>query len=145
VRQSIELGNHQGRATSTNMHEQGDNMKKSSLALALALTMGVMSIPSAYAVDDVCAAGPAHCKILKEDAKVRVIDYTAKKGDKVAMHSHPAHVIYILTGGKTRFTMADGSVKEIDAKPGDAMINPAVTHATETLSDLHAIIVEMKE
>ena len=120
-------------------------MKKSSLALALALTMGVMSIPSAYAVDDVCAAGPAHCKILKEDAKVRVIDYTAKKGDKVAMHSHPAHVIYILTGGKTRFTMADGSVKEIDAKPGDAMINPAVTHATETLSDLHAIIVEMKE
>ena len=94
---------------------------------------------------ETCEIDPAHCKILKEDAKVRVIDYTAKKGDKVAMHSHPAHVIYILTGGKTRFTMADGSVKEIDAKPGDAMINPAVTHATETLSDLHAIIVEMKE
>ena len=118
-------------------------MKKSSLALALA--MGALSIPSAYAVDDVCAAAPAHCKILKEDAKVRVIDYTAKKGDKVGMHSHPAHVIYILKGGKTKFTMADGSTKEIDAKPGDAMINPPVTHSTESLTDLHAIIVEMKE
>ncbi len=113
--------------------------------LASALAIGAVSIPCAYAADDVCAVGPAHCKILKEDAKVRVIDYTARKGDKVAMHSHPAHVIYILEGGKTRFTMPDGSTKETDAKPGDAMINPAVTHATESLTDLHVIIVEMKE
>jgi hypothetical protein len=31
----------------------------------------------------------------------------------------------------------DGSTTERDLKPGDAVINPAVTHATKSLSDLH--------
>lgn len=116
-------------------------MKTSSLALVL--TLGALVIPSAYAAD-LCAAGPTHCKILKEDANVRVIDYTAKAGDKVAMHTHPAHVVYVLMGGKTKFTMPDGSSKVVDMKAGDAVINPAVTHATESLTDSHVILVEMK-
>ena len=118
-------------------------MKKSSLALVL--TMVALTMPCAYAADDVCAVGPTHCKILKEDAKVRVIDYTAKAGDKVAMHTHPAHVIYVIKGGTTKFTMPDGSTKEVHMKAGDAVINPAVTHATESVTGLHVIIVEMKQ
>jgi len=117
-------------------------MKTSSLALVLAVV--ALAVPCAHAADDLCAVGPTHCKILKEDAKVRVIDYTAKAGDKVGMHTHPAHVIYVLEGGRTRFTLQDGSTTERDLKSGDAVINPAVTHATENLSDLHVIIVEMK-
>jgi len=121
-------------------------MKK--LSIALALVMGAFAIPSAYAADapavDGCAVAPQHCKILKEDAKVRVVDYTAKKGDKVPMHSHPAHVIYVIEGGKTKFTMPDGTSKEIDSKPGEAMINPATTHSSDHLTDIHVIIVEMK-
>jgi hypothetical protein len=31
----------------------------------------------------------------------------------------------------------DGSTTERDLKPGDAVINPAIAHATENLSDLH--------
>lgn len=116
-------------------------MKKSSLALAVS----AMAISCAYAADDLCSVGPEHCKILKEDAKVRVIDYTAKKGDKVGMHSHPAHVIYIIKGGKTKFILPDGSTRIGDAKDGEALINPAVTHATENISDVHGIIVEIKE
>lgn len=71
--------------------------------------------------------------------------WVAKTGDKVVMHTQPAHVIYVLEGGRTRFTLPDGSTTERDLKPGDAVINPAVTHATENLSDLHVIIVEMKQ
>jgi quercetin dioxygenase-like cupin family protein len=121
-------------------------MKKRSIALAL--VMSAFVITSAYAADapavDGCAVAPQHCKILKEDAKVRVVDYTAKKGDKVPMHSHPAHVVYVLEGGKTKFTMPDGTTKEIDAKPGEAIINPATTHSADHLTDIHVIIVEMK-
>ena len=94
-------------------------MKKSSLALVLALV--ALAMPCAYAADDLCSVGPTHCKILKEDAKVRVIDYTAKAGDKVGMHTHPAHVIYVLKGGRTKFTLPDGSTTERDLKPGDAV------------------------
>ena len=112
------------------------------LSLAVGLTAS-----SAFAAEypDGCTAAPKNCKILKEDDTFRVVDYTAKKGDKVGMHSHPAHVIYVLQGGKTKFTMPDGTSKEIDSKAGDVLINPATVHASEHESDLHVIIVEKKK
>jgi quercetin dioxygenase-like cupin family protein len=111
----------------------------------VALAVGALVISPAYVADDLCSVGPQHCKVLKEDGKVRVIDYTANKGDKVGMHSHPAHVVYIIKGGKTKFILPDGSTRIGDAKDGDALINPAVTHATENIDYVHAIIVEIKE
>ena len=45
---------------------------------------------------------------------------------------------------QTKFTMPDGTTKEIDSKPGEAMINPATTHSSDHLTDIHVIIVEMK-
>ena len=94
---------------------------------------------------DTCTVSPHNCKILKEDDTFRVIDYTAKKGDKVGMHSHPSHVIYVLEGGKTKFTMPDGSTKELDTKAGDVLLNPPTVHASDHESDIHVIIVEKKK
>jgi quercetin dioxygenase-like cupin family protein len=113
----------------------------------LSLAVGMAAVSSAFAAEypDGCTAAPKNCKILKEDDTFRVIDYTAKTGDKVGMHSHPAHVIYVLQGGKTKFTMPDGTTKEIDSKPGDVMVNPPTVHASEHESDIHVIIVERKK
>ena len=33
-------------------------------------------------------------------------------GDKMAVHSHPDHLVYVIAGGKVRFTGADGKVTE---------------------------------
>ena len=110
------------------------------------LIFAVSAMASSYAfAADVCSVAPEHCKILKEDAKVRVIDFTAKKGDKLPMHSHPAFVVYIIKAGKTKFTLADGTTKEIASKDGEAQINPPVTHSQEHLEDVHAILVEFKQ
>lgn len=96
-------------------------------------------------VKDLFAVDSSHVKLLKENDKVRVYEYTAKKGDKVAMHSHPTHVVYLLKGGKTQFTLADGTKpKPGDAKTGDALINPPVAHSQEHLEDVRAILVELK-
>jgi quercetin dioxygenase-like cupin family protein len=113
----------------------------------LSLAVGLAAASSAFADEykDTCAVAPKNCKILKEDDNFRVIDYTAKKGDKVAMHAHPAHVIYVIQGGKTKFTMPDGSSKVLETKAGDALINPPTVHASEHESDLHVIIVERKK
>ena len=120
-------------------------MKLFSLAAVLVVaSAGSLCASAATAYPDTCSASPKNCKIIKEDANFRVIDYTAKAGDKVPMHSHPAHVIYVIQGGKTKFTMEDGSIKELDTKAGDALINPKTVHASEHLSDLHVIIVEDK-
>jgi len=114
-------------------------------ALCLAVGMTVAAPVFADEYKDTCSVSPKNCKILKEDANFRVIDYTAKKGDKVGMHSHPAHVIYVIQGGKTKFTMPDGSTKELDTKAGEAIINPPTVHASEHESDIHVIIVESKK
>ena len=118
-----------------------------SIVSALCLAVGMTAAAPTFAADykDTCAVAPKNCKILKEDDNFRVIDYTAKKGDKVGMHSHPAHVIYVIQGGKTKFTMPDGTSKELDTKAGEAIINPPTVHASDHESDIHVIIVEKKK
>lgn len=120
-------------------------MKYSSLASVFVIASAATFCASAAEYKDTCTVAPTHCKVLKEDSKFRVIDYTAKAGDKVGMHSHPAHVVYVLEGGKTKFTMEDNSVKEVDSKPGDVMINPKTVHASDHITDIHVIIVEAKQ
>ena len=43
---------------------------------------------------------------------------------------HPDHVVYIVAGGKARFTMPDGKTQELESKPGEARWTPAGSHAT---------------
>ena len=83
--------------------------------------------------------------MLAENDKVRVLEVNAKKGDKAAMHSHPAMVIYILKGGKTKFTNADGTVKESGAKTGEVLLRDPVTHSQEHTEASHAIVIELKK
>jgi beta-alanine degradation protein BauB len=95
---------------------------------------------------DLVSLAPDHCKLLKENDRLRVYEYTAKKGDSVAMHSHPAHVVYLIKAGKTQFMLQDGGTpKPGDVKDGAALINPPVTHAQVHLEDVRAIIVELKQ
>jgi quercetin dioxygenase-like cupin family protein len=95
---------------------------------------------------DLVSLAPDHCKLLKENDRLRVYEYTAKKGDRLGMHSHPAHVVYLIKAGKTQFMLQDGTTpKPGELKDGTALINPPVTHAQVHLEDVHAIIVELKQ
>ncbi len=84
--------------------------------------------PMAFAQDAVTVA-PQQSKIWAENDKVRVLEYTSKRGDKVGMHSHPAHIVYVIQAGKTRFTLPDGNTTETDAKADDVLLRDPVTHA----------------
>jgi quercetin dioxygenase-like cupin family protein len=116
-------------------------MKRTFMPLALSAVFA----SSTFAADDFLKAAEGHVKVLKEDAKVRVLEFKAKKGDKIPMHSHPAHVVYFIKSGGAKFTFPDGSSKESKARDGEAFINPPVTHAQEHLDDVHVILVEMKQ
>ena len=116
-------------------------MNKFSLALAVGMTLASYAV----AADDLCTVAPANCKVLKEDAKVRVLEFTAKKGDKTPLHSHPAYVVYIVKAGISRFTLTDGTSVVRNPKDGEAFINPPVTHSEECLADQIAILVELKQ
>ena len=110
------------------------------------IAMVLLLVPAlALAADDALKAAPKKFKVLFENDEVRVLEYTAKAGDKIATHTHPAHVLYSLSTGKTRFTMSDGSKREMDIKNGEARWSDPVTHSQEAVTDAHAIVVELKK
>jgi quercetin dioxygenase-like cupin family protein len=89
--------------------------------------------------------GLKHLSIVAEDDRVRVIRFAPHKGDKTPMHSHPEMVVYIVKGGKVKFTQADGSISITDFKTGQVILRPPVIHADEALDDVEAILVELKK
>jgi quercetin dioxygenase-like cupin family protein len=88
---------------------------------------------------------PNNHKVLLENENVRVIEFTAKAGDKIGMHSHPNHVVYVLSDAKATFISQDGKSEERSLKAGNAVWVDAVTHATEHNEAAHAILVELKK
>jgi quercetin dioxygenase-like cupin family protein len=88
--------------------------------------------------------GLEHLHVLAEDENVRVLKYMPEKGNKTPMHSHPSTVVYVIKGGKVRFTMPNGSTVDAVLKTGDALLRPPVTHADEALDDLEVVLVEIK-
>src|SRR6476646_605708 len=70
-----------------------------------------------------------------ENSRVRVLEATLKPGDKEKTHSHPAYVIYVIEGGKTRSHAADGTVSEAEFKTGDVIYRDPLTHWAENISN----------
>ena len=112
-------------------------MKIAALALLVAITAAQAQDPMSYHVK--------HLTLLAEDAKVRVLRYAPGVGDKTPMHSHPGMVVYVLKGGRVRYTLPDGTVSVTEMKTGQTILRAPVTHADEALDPVEAIIVELKQ
>ncbi len=93
------------------------------------------------------AGGPETHKVILDNAHVRVLDAHLPPGQKIAMHSHPANVVYYLTDAKTKVTYPDGKTEEREAKAGEARYSGPVTHAIENVgtTEIHLVQTELKE
>jgi beta-alanine degradation protein BauB len=107
------------------------------------LALWALCASSAMAQDPVKVA-PDMYKVRLDNARVRVLEVTGKAGQKSALHKHPDYVVYNITDGKTRFTDAKGATTEGDLKAGGVMWRPAETHASEAVTDIHAMLFELK-
>lgn len=88
---------------------------------------------------------PAHFKVRVNNASVRVLEFRAKPGEKVPMHTHPAYVTYNFTGGKTTFTFPDGKTAERDAAADSVTWNESEAHAAQVGdTEAHSLLVELK-
>jgi len=85
-------------------------------------------------------------KVKFENEKVRVLEAILPAGVKEQVHSHPAYVIYVQTGGKVRNYAADGKITETELKDGDVLYRDPLTHAAENIgtTTMHMILVELK-
>ena len=120
-------------------------MNTTKLVWALMAICFVFVYSTALMAADAVQVAPNHYKVVLENDKVRVLEFTGKKGDKIAMHSHPNYVTYFLSDGKAKFT-SDGKTIEAEMKKGETQWHAAENHSVEILSDeAHVLIVELKQ
>lgn len=96
---------------------------------------------------DSARVAPKNVKVLLENNRVRVLEVRIKPGEKIPMHSHPAHITYALSDAKGQYTSPDGSSTISEAKPNSVFWSEPVTHSSVNVgnTEIHAIVVELKD
>jgi len=122
-------------------------MKKVRLVSMIALASLAGALTLRAMEQDPTKVGPEIYKSVFENERIRVNEITFAPGAKIAMHAHPDHVVYWLSGGTLRISTPDGKSMEVNAKPGDVTWLPATQHAAENIgkTDVKAVQVELKE
>jgi quercetin dioxygenase-like cupin family protein len=96
---------------------------------------------------DALSVGPTIYKKVLENDRMRVLEGNFRKGAKVAVHSHPEHLLYVLTDGALVFKPGGRTPYEMSFKAGEAFSLPAQSRALENDSDkdVRVLVVELKQ
>ncbi len=114
------------------------------LLVVLFLCVG-LATAVAQKLKDATEVSPDTHRVALENANVRVVEIRAGSGQKIAMHSHPAHVLVILSPARIKFTYPDGKTSLVDARPGEVLWSDGTEHSGEVLAGtVHIVMVEVK-
>ena len=104
---------------------------------------------SAEAQDAVQAQRQSY-RVAFENDKLRVLDFNSRPGMGICgngMHSHPAHLTVVVSGGSVRIKTPDGkTVEQHDVPAGVVFWSEAETHNVENISgsNVRSLIIELK-
>jgi quercetin dioxygenase-like cupin family protein len=95
---------------------------------------------------DPVATNPHHYRVVFENDRVRVLEYTDQPGDVTTPHQHPDSVMYTLSSFRRRLVSGDAQ-REVEMTAGSAGWLPAQQHHGENIGDTatHVLFVELKE
>jgi len=95
---------------------------------------------------DPVVLSPEYYIVKADDQRVPVLEYRLKPGQKEAMHSHPAYVVYFFGPARLRATLGDGTTTDSSVTEGEVLVRDPLTHAVENLgnTELHALLIELK-
>jgi aspartyl/asparaginyl beta-hydroxylase (cupin superfamily) len=94
---------------------------------------------------DAVQVAPRTTKVLFENDKFRVLEERFRKGQKVAMHSHPPYFAYAVTRMRYKLTVPDGTTAMVKLKRGDWGSSESIaTHAVENYLPGIILVVETK-
>src|SRR5687767_3851718 len=110
-------------------------------------TVFLFFVTTALVAQDPIVVAPKLYKKVFENDKVRVLEVNLKAGEKIAAHSHPAHVAYVVNPGKLRITDSAGKAMDAEPKAGEVIWFDPVTHSAENTgtTDLKIAVIELKE
>ena len=95
---------------------------------------------------DPVATNPDHYKVVYENDRVRVLEYTDHPGQRTTPHQHPDSVMYTLSSFRRRLVSGD-SAREVELASGTVGWLPAQEHHGENIGDTptHVIFVELQD
>jgi quercetin dioxygenase-like cupin family protein len=95
---------------------------------------------------DPVASNPEHYRVVFENDRVRVLEYTDQPGDQTTPHAHPDSVMYTLSSFRRRLVSGDNQ-RDVALEAGTTGWLPAQEHHGENIGDTptHVIFVELKE
>jgi hypothetical protein len=95
---------------------------------------------------DPVESNPEHYRVVFENDRVRVLEYTDRPGDRTTPHAHPDSVMHTLSSFRRRLVSGDAS-REVTMEAGFTGWLPAQEHHGENIGDTetHVIFVELKQ
>lgn len=95
---------------------------------------------------DPAETNPDHYRVVFENDRVRVLEYTDRPGDQTTPHAHPDSVMYTLSSFRRRLVSGDVA-REVALQAGVVGWLPAQEHHGENTGDTetHVVFVELKE
>jgi quercetin dioxygenase-like cupin family protein len=102
---------------------------------------------SGAAAQDAAVVNAKTIKVKLENDRIRALEATLKPGDKEQMHSHPASIIYVVSGGTVRSHASDGTTKETTYVAGETVYREPLTHWAENIgtTTIHLMVYELKK
>ena len=113
----------------------------------LVLAGWAIAVAGAAHAQDPLSVNAKTVRLRLDNAHVRVLEATLQPGEKEKPHSHPATVLYVISGGRIRNHAAGGKVTESEVKAGDVVYRDPLTHWAENVgtTPVHIVIVELKD
>lgn len=111
------------------------------------LGLFLFSVHSAALAQDPAKTDGDKYKVVMENERVRVLEYTDKPGEKTSQHHHPDFVLYALSDFNRKLTLGNGKQMTKALKKGDVIWMKDQIHIGENIgtTETHALIIELKE
>ena len=95
---------------------------------------------------DPVVTNPEHYRVVFENDRVRVLEYTDRPGDRTTPHAHPDSVMHTLSSFRRRLHSGDAH-RDVEVAAGTTGWLPAQEHFGENIGDTptHVLFVELKD
>lgn len=111
--------------------------------------LGAAATAATASAQDPVKVSPRSYKVLFENERLRVLEYTSKPGLGVCgqgRHYHPAHLTIQLTDARVKIHQPGGKTVVAQGKAGDMFWAPEEWHTVENIGgEARAYMVELKD
>jgi quercetin dioxygenase-like cupin family protein len=107
----------------------------------------ILSHEKGRALADPTSTDPDKYKVIFENERVRVLEYTDEPGQATSPHEHPDSVMYTLSPFQRRLVGESGESRDVSLEAGQVRWLDAQVHSGENIGQAptHVLFVELKE